>query len=135
MPTDGRIPLFQATIFRPQFESCGRRLNCMDPKLEPLAAVVLALAARISDHPLLIGGNGPTPATLARAIKNGDDLSDWGKRRTDACQALVERAMKVADEKGIWRDPTAENLATLMMIEGMTDCEHKSKYAFSRVGS
>jgi len=107
----------------------------MDPKLEPLAAVVLALAARISDHPLLIGGNGPTPATLARAIKNGDDLSDWGKRRTDACQALVERAMKVADEKGIWRDPTAENLATLMMIEGMTDCEHKSKYAFSRVGS
>ncbi|GAA5837589.1 hypothetical protein JCM5353_003262 [Sporobolomyces roseus] len=124
MPTDGRIPLFQATIFRPHFESCGRRLNCMDPKLEPLAAVVLALVARISDHPLLIGGNGPDSATLARAIKAGEDLSEWGKRRTDACQALVDKALRVADEKGIWRDPTPENLATLMMIEGMADYEN-----------
>lgn len=121
---DGRIPLFQATVFRPAFESSGRRLDRLDAKLEPLAAVVLALAARVSDHPLLVGASAPAASALSRAIKNGDDLSEWGKRRTDACGALLDRAMNVADRRGVWREATPENLATLMMIEGMTDCEY-----------
>ncbi|GAA5882039.1 hypothetical protein JCM16303_005573 [Sporobolomyces ruberrimus] len=120
---DGRIPLFQATVFRPAFESSGRRLDRLDAKLEPLAAVVLALAARVSDHPLLVGASAPAASALSRAIKNGDDLSEWGKRRTDACGALLDRAMNVADRRGVWREATPENLATLMMIEGMTDYE------------
>ncbi|GAA5955122.1 hypothetical protein JCM3765_003201 [Sporobolomyces pararoseus] len=124
MPQDGRIPLFQATVFRPAFESSGRRLDCLDPRIEPLAAVVLALAARVSDHPLLVGAMAPPPSTLSKAIKEGQDLSEWGKRRTDACQALLDRAMKIADERGIWRDPSPENFATLMMLEGMTDYEN-----------
>ena len=123
MPQDGRIPLFHATVFRPAFESSGRRLDCLDPRIEPLAAVVLALAARVSDHPLLVGASAPPPSTLSKAIKEGQDLSEWGKRRTDACQALRDRAIKIADERGIWREPSPENFATLMMLEGMTDCE------------
>ncbi|GAA6008964.1 hypothetical protein JCM11491_003849 [Sporobolomyces phaffii] len=124
MPRDGRIPLFQATVFRPAFERGGRRLDGLDPKIEPLAAVVLALAARVSDHPLLVGASAPGPTALAQLIRDGHDLSGWGQRRTDACQALLDRAVQVADERGVWRDPSPENFATLMMIEGMTDYEN-----------
>lgn len=126
--------MFQATVFRPAFEMSGRRLDCLDPKLEPLAAVVLALAARVSDHPLLVGASAPNASTLAKAIKDGDDLSEWGRRRTDACQALLDRAVKLADERGVWREPTPENFATLTMLEGMTYREqllHASVHATS----
>ncbi|GAA6061261.1 hypothetical protein JCM10212_000702 [Sporobolomyces blumeae] len=123
MPRGNRIPLFQATVFRPAFESCGRKLDQLDPNLELLSSVVLALAARVSDHPLLIGSSAPDAAALGTAIQHGEDLSKWGNKRVDACQALVSRAMRIADEKGAWRDPSPENLAALMMLEGMADFE------------
>ncbi|GAA6010335.1 hypothetical protein JCM11491_006273 [Sporobolomyces phaffii] len=127
LPANNRIPLFEATSFQIAFESNGRKLEGLDARLQVLSSVILALAARVSDHPLLVGGGGPTANELRQAVQDGSDLSRWGEKRVDACRALVARANELADAKGVWREATVENLVTLMMLEGMSDCESATK--------
>ncbi|GAA5920014.1 hypothetical protein JCM1841_000378 [Sporobolomyces salmonicolor] len=112
-----QIPLFDCTNFRLVFEQSGRRLDQLPPNLEVLGAVVLALAARVSDHPLLVGANAPSPSELLIASREGYDLSKWGRRRVDACEVLANRALKLVDERGLWRMASVENLATILALE------------------
>lgn len=81
----------------------------------------MALSARVSDHPLLVGASAPNVQELAQATKEGWDLSEWGKRRAGACEALAQKAIALADEHGTMRTPSVESIAGLLMIEGMEE--------------
>lgn len=77
----------------------------------------------MSNHPLLVGANCPTIRDLAAASFDGTDLSEFGKRRESACVALTESAVKLADSSGTLRIASMESLASLLLFEGVIDCE------------
>ncbi|KAL8277956.1 hypothetical protein RQP46_009588 [Phenoliferia psychrophenolica] len=62
---------------------------------------------------------------LSAAVREGKDLSEWGKRREGACFAMTEKAIRLADERGLWRKPSPSNIASLILLEGMHD-QHKA---------
>ncbi|GAA5863254.1 hypothetical protein JCM1840_002524 [Sporobolomyces johnsonii] len=134
MSANVQIPLFDCTNFRLVFEQSGRRLDQLPPNLEVLGAVVLALAARVSDHPLLVGANAPSPSELLVAAKEGYDLSEWGRRRVDACEVLATRALKLVDERGLWRTASVENLATILALEGAIGKEVRQEAGLNFAG-
>ena len=86
-----------------------------------LCSVVMALAARTSDHPLLVGTDSPSVGKLASFAMNGS-LADYGRRRESACRELTDRAVALTDKAGTMRIPSVENVATLLLLEGLVEC-------------
>lgn len=122
--TSGMLETLQ---LRQRFESAGRRVTQLDPETSSLLHVVLALAARVSDHPLLIGGAPPSADYLLQAVQDGYDLSAWGLRRKDACEALEKRAVECVDQNGIWRKASLTTLAVMMLLEGVLESSTASR--------
>ncbi|KAI5475992.1 Zn(2)-C7 fungal-type transcription factor [Pseudohyphozyma bogoriensis] len=119
-----RIALLEGSNFRKNFERAGRRIDEMDLSSQVLFSVILAVASRVSDHPLLIGSSAPNLSNLATHTTSdeiGPELVEWGKRREEACLALAEKAVKMADEHGVWREPSPTNIATLLILEGLLE--------------
>lgn len=79
-----------------------------------LYSLIIALGARNSDHPALVGFDAPPHASLASATREGKDLRQFGRRREDACRALEESAVELADRMGTLRIASPENMASLM---------------------
>ena len=83
---------------------------------------VMALAARTSDHPLLVGTDSPAVSQLASYAMEGS-LAEYGRRRETACRELTDRAVSLTDQAGTMRIPSVENVATLLLLEGLVECE------------
>ncbi|KAK4699126.1 hypothetical protein P7C70_g7139, partial [Phenoliferia sp. Uapishka_3] len=84
-----------------------------------LFALVLAIGARTSDHPLLVGANAPSIDKLPV----GTNLTEYGKRRESACKALEDQAIELADRMGTLRVATPESMASLMLLESIIEQE------------
>ncbi|KAL8286899.1 hypothetical protein RQP46_003905 [Phenoliferia psychrophenolica] len=123
------VPLVECTSFRSTFHSAGRRLEALDPQSQVLYSLIIALGARNSDHPLLVGPNAPTFDSLAESTRSGKDLRDFGRRREDACRALEQQAIELADRMGTLRIANRENMASLMLLESMVEQEDVSHSA------
>ena len=141
-----RIPLLEGTDFKQAFEASGRRSSQMDessegesswhtasnfvlmrvPNSTVLFSVILALASRVSDHPLLVGAAAPSIHALSTAVRDGSDLSEFGRRRENACKAMTDKAVRLADSRSIWRKPSIANMASLLLLEGLFDREQPS---------
>lgn len=63
----------------------------------------------------------------------GTDLSEFGRRRKTACDALTRNAMRLADEKGTLRVATMESLGSLMLIEELVQSESTRVFSSSLV--
>jgi len=91
-----------------------------------LCAAVLAIGARVSDHPLLVGHGAPRLIDLSNSAKAGINLTDFGKRREGTCRVLAETAIQLVDEKATLRVASVESIAALMLVEGLLDSELSS---------
>jgi len=103
------------------FHCANRRVHELKPASQVLCAVIMAIGARCSDHPALIGAGAPRISELGLAARSGVDLRKFGRRREDACSAFFTRALKLANDYGTLRDPSIESLASLVLIEGMIE--------------
>lgn len=56
---------------------------------------------------------------MTNAYINGQDLTEYGRKRESACIALTENAMKLADARGTMRSPSLESVGTLLLLEGL----------------
>ncbi len=122
----GRLMVTDTPLAR-DFHRANRRVHELRPASQVLCAVIMAIGARCSDHPALIGAGAPRIAELGMAARAGVDLRPFGRRREDACATLFKRALDLADQHGTLRDPSVESLAALVLIEGMietTDVQH-----------
>lgn len=114
--------------------------------MEVLQAVVIAFGARASDSPAILGNDAPKIQELKQrgAIGGGIgivdastvkvepdaatgepefDPTEWGRRREEVCRTLLERALRLCDEKGAMRIATVESVVALMMLEILIDRE------------
>lgn len=116
----GKLLVSSTTIAR-SFELANRRVSQLSPASQVLCAVIMAIGARCSDHPALIGAGAPRTAELGAAARAGIDLRSFGRRRQDASRALFTRALELADRSGTLRDPSLESMAALVLIEGLVE--------------
>lgn len=105
--------------FRQTFDFAGRRIDQLSSPNQVLCCVLLALGARCSDHPALIGSSAPRTGDLGRLTRQDADLREYGRAREAACEALIAQALTLADEKGTFRVASIENVAALMLLESL----------------
>ncbi|BGP39261.1 hypothetical protein JCM10449v2_003199 [Rhodotorula kratochvilovae] len=114
------VAVFDGDInFRHTFDLAGRRIDQLNSSNQVLCAVLLALGARCTDHPALLGSTAPPLSFLRAATQADTDLRAYGALRAPACATLTQQALALADEKGAFRTPTPENVAALVLLEGL----------------
>ncbi|KAM0746608.1 hypothetical protein T439DRAFT_329714 [Meredithblackwellia eburnea MCA 4105] len=119
--TKNHPSLLESTAFRESFDRAGRRMAQMSDQDQVLCSVVMALAARTSNHPLLVGVGAPPVAQLTGLVMNDQSLAEYGSRRESACRDLTKRAVEVADRTGTMRTASVESIASLLLLEGLVE--------------
>ncbi|SCV70980.1 BQ2448_3742 [Microbotryum intermedium] len=115
------IALLEEVNLKTAFDIAGRRISHLDDAYQVYCKVILALGARTSDHPLLIGTSAPRISELAALSKHGKDLREYGARRENACRVLLQDALDMADRKGTLRNASPEAVTTLILIESLVE--------------
>lgn len=104
------------------FEASGRKLEHLPPLTEVLVHVVIAFAATLSSHRLLIG-NGiipPLNGVLDGAIPLGTmsfDLSEYGRRREGIARQMRDQAASMVHERQAMTICCEENAASCHFME------------------
>lgn len=124
--------------FQHAFDLASHNLGAMSSQNQVLAFVIQvrppretlrfsliawqAWAARFSDHPYIIGSEGPSLAEL-RSDALGRDFSEVGEARDGFAKLMTARAIKHLDEKGALRKVGSQSCGALLMIELLVGCE------------
>ncbi|KZT57159.1 hypothetical protein CALCODRAFT_290659 [Calocera cornea HHB12733] len=117
-PTHFRQPLYRWNNFLEEFEEAGRRPDQMAGMGGVLAHVLIAYGAYASDSPAILGPGAPKMRKLeAEEI----DFIHWGRQRAAVCQSLVDRAVRAADEHGVFHVECNESILILLLLEKLVD--------------
>lgn len=115
------VTVFDGDVdFRTAFDTAGRRIDQLSDANQVLCAAYLAIGARCTDHPGLLGPNAPRLSDLRDTTRSADrDLSPYGQARAEVCKELTVKALALADEKGLFRKASPEGVAALLLIENL----------------
>ncbi|KAL7341707.1 hypothetical protein BJY59DRAFT_64489 [Rhodotorula toruloides] len=115
------VTVFDGDVdFRTAFDLAGRRIDQLSDANQVLCAAYLAIGARCTDHPGLLGPNAPRLSDLRDISRSVDrDLSPYGQARAEVCKELTVKALALADEKGLFRKASPEGVAALLLIENL----------------
>ncbi|BGP31361.1 hypothetical protein JCM10296v2_003125 [Rhodotorula toruloides] len=115
------VTVFDGDVdFRTAFDTAGRRIDQLSDANQVLCAAYLAIGARCTDHPGLLGPNAPRLSELCDLAQMEDrDLSSYGQARAEVCKELTVKALGLADEKGLFRKASPEGVAALLLIENL----------------
>ncbi|GAA6053945.1 hypothetical protein NBRC10513_002826 [Rhodotorula toruloides] len=115
------VTVFDGDVdFRTAFDTAGRRIDQLSDAKQVLCAAYLAIGARCTDHPGLLGPNAPRLSDLRDTTRSADrDLSPYGQARAEVCKELTVKALALADEKGLFRKASPEGVAALLLIENL----------------
>ncbi|SCV70840.1 BQ2448_3602 [Microbotryum intermedium] len=106
-------------VFQQTWDNAGRNAAAMSPTNEFLAVVIQAWAARFSDHPVVLGQKGALTLPTLNDVRHhsGRDFTDVGNRREPFARAMLDRALKVCDERGALRKASAACCYALLLLE------------------
>ncbi|BGP39142.1 hypothetical protein JCM10449v2_003080 [Rhodotorula kratochvilovae] len=110
-----QCPLVDVSLFLPAWENAGRMLENLSPANECMALVIQAWAARLTDHPAVVGSGAPTLQELRSG--GGRDFTPVGNRREEFARAAMERAMAAVDQRGALRLASSVCCAALTLLE------------------
>ncbi|GAA6054141.1 hypothetical protein JCM3770_003216 [Rhodotorula araucariae] len=110
-----QCPLVDVSLFLPAWENAGRTLENLSPTNECMALVVQAWAARLTDHPAIIGSGAPTLQDLRNG--GGRDFTPVGNRREEFARAAMERALAAVDLRGALRLSSSVCCTALTLLE------------------
>ncbi|KAL1678164.1 hypothetical protein EV122DRAFT_212497 [Schizophyllum commune] len=106
-----------------KLEECGWDLARLDAPARFLASCTIALTARISTHPMLIGTDVTDPRVL-RFLASGNlvvtpglDLRALGRARDAQCKRLYDEACRLATDTGVSMVPTEESAAGYYILD------------------
>ncbi|KAI5480182.1 Zn(2)-C7 fungal-type transcription factor [Pseudohyphozyma bogoriensis] len=120
-------PLIGSSGFVAAWDAAGRQPDRLDSQMQVLYSTILALAARNSSNPFVVG----TTVSM-RDAQPGDEagktLLGCGKFRSHACATLTEAALASLDQHATLRLPSPEGLTALLileyLLEGLEDEGH-----------
>ncbi|KAL1751097.1 hypothetical protein FB107DRAFT_294138 [Schizophyllum commune] len=106
-----------------KLEVCGWDLALLDAPARFLASCIIALTARISTHPMLIGTDVTDPRVL-RFLASGNlvvtpglDLRELGRARDAQGKRLYDEACRLATDTGVSMAPAEESAAGYYILD------------------
>ncbi|WRT64319.1 uncharacterized protein IL334_001251 [Kwoniella shivajii] len=124
-------PAISPESFYLEWARAGQRSDRMTPSQEALCAVIEAWGARYSDSPVVLGLSEAKANTAPKVIQADGTFipgtrarTHWGRARLAACKALLDRAKRLIDENGIYRQPSITGVQALTLysqLMHMTD--------------
>ncbi|GAA99716.1 uncharacterized protein L969DRAFT_96140 [Mixia osmundae IAM 14324] len=116
------LPGMTVEPVRLAFEEAARRPSEMNPVMRARLSLCLAIAARVSDHPLIIGSGAPSLTDLSRM--RDSDLSQYAARRHAVCIELVQLAESACKlEAGFAIPPTPDSVAAVLQLDLVYESE------------
>ncbi|KZT57152.1 hypothetical protein CALCODRAFT_496449 [Calocera cornea HHB12733] len=112
------LPLYRWKNFREQFEKAGRRPEQMAGMGGVLAHALIAYGAYASNSPAILGPGAPA---LNKIDQEEVNFIHWGRQRAALCKSLVDRAVRIADEHGVFRVECNESIVILLLLEMLVD--------------
>ncbi|KAL1727415.1 hypothetical protein EV714DRAFT_253939 [Schizophyllum commune] len=126
-----QLPIIPYRRLHDQLEACEWDLSRLDTHMRVLAQAIIAVTARASTNPLIVGAD-VDDAQLVDFLSSGNlmvtpglDLRQLGRRRDAICRRLQDEACQAAFETGITMVTSEENAAScylLDFLESSTDC-------------
>ncbi|KAL1745602.1 hypothetical protein HDZ31DRAFT_36108 [Schizophyllum fasciatum] len=117
------MPIVPYRRIHDQLEACGWDPSQLQPHASVLAYSIMAVTARVSTHPLLIGAD-VTDTRLVQFLASGNvmitpglDLREFGRRRDAFCRRLHDEARKLAHETGVTVVTSEETAATCYLLD------------------
>lgn len=120
-------PALPYSSLRKSLETLQWRTSLLPPDSRALTYCVLASAALISLHPLILGP-GPLPAT-PEELDTWPITTDWssfGRRRQGAYQALRDAAFRLGKEAEVTTEASDCNAATCYMLDFLSETGRSS---------
>ncbi|KAL1746550.1 hypothetical protein HDZ31DRAFT_33918 [Schizophyllum fasciatum] len=106
-----------------QLEACGWDPHQLQPHACVLAYCIMAVTARVSTHPMLIGAD-VTDTQLVQFLASGNvmitpglDLREFGRRRDAFCRRLHDEAGRLAVEAGVTVMTSEETAASCYLLD------------------
>lgn len=120
--TGVQVLILDWDAFRERWDRAGKRSSGMGEWGECLCMTLEAFASRVTDSPQIVGPGAPSLQN--QKDWRGQDLNVWGKRRDAICELMLQRAIKAADERGVWRVPNVDNIVNLFLLAHLSDREY-----------
>ncbi|GAA5994266.1 uncharacterized protein JCM10292_001966 [Rhodotorula paludigena] len=114
-----QCPLVDTPQFIRAWEAAGRVVENLSPANEVLALVIQAWAARLTDHPHVVGQGAPSLQDLRGG--EGRDFTAVGNRRDEFARQALQRALDAVDRRGALRLASAAGCAALTLLEFLVD--------------
>lgn len=106
---------------RYRFAAVGYRIKELDPPMQALLTVIVAISSRITSHQNVVGqGDGPEPSMLG--LESSDATSPLGDIRNDRCRLLFSEAETRINEC-LLGTPTAETVAAPYLLGSFYLCQ------------
>ncbi|EJT98388.1 hypothetical protein DACRYDRAFT_118673 [Dacryopinax primogenitus] len=112
------LPLYRWKNFRDQFDKAGRRPEQMTGMGGVLAHALIAYGAYASNSPAILGPGAPA---LSKLDSEEANFVHWGRQRAQLCKSLLDRAVRIADEHGVFRVECNESIVILLLLEMLID--------------
>ncbi|KAI5895866.1 uncharacterized protein SCHCODRAFT_02573899 [Schizophyllum commune H4-8] len=125
-----QLPIVPYHRIHDKLEACGWNPSQLDAHSCVLAHCIVAVTARVSTHPMLIGAD-VTDTQLLEFLSSGNlmitpglDLRELGRRRDTICRGLHDEACWLAREAGITIYTSEENAASCYLLDFLESSTH-----------
>ncbi|KAL1678168.1 hypothetical protein EV122DRAFT_290533 [Schizophyllum commune] len=125
-----QLPIVPYHRIHQKLEACAWDPSQLDAHSCVLAHCIIAVTARVSTHPMLIGAD-VTDTQLLEFLSSGNlmiipglDLRELGRRRDAICRGLHEEARRLAREAGITIYTSEENAASCYLLDFLESSTH-----------
>ncbi|KZO99414.1 hypothetical protein CALVIDRAFT_380343 [Calocera viscosa TUFC12733] len=113
-----RLPLYRWQNFRELFERAGRRPEQMAGMGGVIAHTLIAYGAYASNSPAILG---PGAAAHSNIDSEEGNFIHWGQQRAAVCGKITDLAVRIADERGVFRVECNESILILLLLEMLLD--------------
>ncbi|KZT57157.1 hypothetical protein CALCODRAFT_496457 [Calocera cornea HHB12733] len=121
--TPFRLPLYRWQNFQEDFENAGRRPEQMGGMGEVIAHCLIASGSYVSSSPAILGSGAPS---LKKIDSEESNFIRFGQQRAAVCKTLLDRAVSMAENHGVFRVESSESILVLLLLEILVDHNDES---------
>lgn len=117
-----QFPLLRWCDIAREFEAADRHILNLDPLSQVLFFAIAAMAARVSNHELLVGPGAPSLTSVGQdtEYRRTRELSRFGMRRHALSNRLLALAVRKLNENSAFVTPSLRSVAALCLVQTLT---------------
>ncbi|GAA5821968.1 hypothetical protein JCM11251_004802 [Rhodosporidiobolus azoricus] len=126
-----QLPLLDLSAFFTAFRRAQHNISLLSIEDRAIASIMHAWGARFIDHPAVMGSHGKgAPPSLKDLLQPAtEEIAEAGMIRDKFATTLLEKAVQAVDEAALWRKPSKQNCAALLVLEVLVSWTDEKRQA------